>query len=212
MKKIVIPIIVITILILIGCFIFIPKLYYSKDVDKNDFVSSEKKEGQNNNLSTDSKEEVSTDVIDTEDNDNKENNNQTKNDNVSNVKSDSKVNTKDTVKDYESNDTTNDIDSKKEEIKEEKNNVEVPKEENVKTEITKNPWDELGISEYDYYHKPMWKWARIDYSIEEYKTYEKTREACIAKGEEYFNEGYGYSCTSINSYSGDYLGEMLKTF
>ena len=58
----------------------------------------------------------------------------------------------------------------------------------------------------------MWSWARIDFSINDYKTYEKTREACIARGEEYFKEGLGYSCTSINSYSGDYLGEMIKTF
>jgi len=58
----------------------------------------------------------------------------------------------------------------------------------------------------------MWSWARIDFSIKDYKTYENTREACIIKGEEYFKEGLGYSCTGINSYSGDYLGEMLKTF
>ena len=70
----------------------------------------------------------------------------------------------------------------------------------------------MGITEDEYYNKPMWSWARIDYSINEYKTYEKTREACMKKGEELFQEGYGYSCTSINSYSGKYLGEMLKTF
>ena len=85
----------------------------------------------------------------------------------------------------------------------------IPKVEEVKP---KTAWEELGISEYDYYHKPMWSWARIDFSIEVYKTYEKTREACISKGEEYFEQGLGYSCTRINSYSGDYLGEMLKTF
>ena len=85
----------------------------------------------------------------------------------------------------------------------------VSKEEEVKP---KTAWEELGISEYDYYHKPMWSWGRVDFSIETYKTYEKTREACITKGEEYFEQGLGYSCTSINSYSGDYLGEMIKTF
>lgn len=217
MKKIVIPIVVITILILIGCFIFIPKHYHSNDVDINEFISNEKKEGQNNNLSTESNETVSTDVVNTEDNDSKEDNNQTKNDKIINESPDSKVNNQDTIKDNKTNDTTNNIDSKKEEIKEEEknkenNNSEVSNEGNVKTDIIKNPWDELGISEYDYYHKPMWKWARIDYSIDEYKTYEKTREACMTKGEEYFNKGYGYSCTSLNSYSGDYLGEMLKTF
>ena len=95
----------------------------------------------------------------------------------------------------------------KEETKKEE--VVPKKEEEVKP---KTAWEELGISEYDYYHKPMWSWGRVDFSIETYKTYEKTREACITKGEEYFEQGLGYSCTSINSYSGDYLGEMIKTF
>lgn len=73
-------------------------------------------------------------------------------------------------------------------------------------------WEKLGISEYDYYHKPMWSWARVDFSIDEYKTEQKTKEACESKGQEYFEQGLGYSCTSINSYVGTYLGEMLKTF
>lgn len=101
----------------------------------------------------------------------------------------------------------------KTEVKNDSNSVQ---EEQKKEESTlnnnKTAWEELGISEYDYYHKPMWDWARIDFSIEVYKTYEKTREACITKGEEYFEQGLGYSCSSINSYSGDYLGEMIKTF
>ena len=84
--------------------------------------------------------------------------------------------------------------------------------EEQKPEVKKNDWEELGISEYDYYHKPMWSWQRIDYSIDEYKTEQKTKEACLSKGEEYFKQGIGYSCTSVNSYAGTYLGEMLKTF
>lgn len=73
-------------------------------------------------------------------------------------------------------------------------------------------WEKYGMSEYDYYHKPMWSWARVDFSIDEYKTEQKTKEACESKGQEYFEQGLGYSCTSINSYAGTYLGEMLKTF
>ena len=84
--------------------------------------------------------------------------------------------------------------------------------EEQKPEVKKNDWEELGISEYDYYHKPMWSWQRIDYSIDEYNTEQKTKEACLSKGEEYFKQGIGYSCTSVNSYAGTYLGEMLKTF
>lgn len=84
---------------------------------------------------------------------------------------------------------------------------EQPKEQNI--------WDELGITEYDYYHKPMWSWARIDFSINDYQTEENTKNACISKGNQLMDEsetGLGYSCQSILSYSGDYLGEMMETF
>ena len=40
-------------------------------------------------------------------------------------------------------------------------------------------WEELGISEYDYYHKPVWSWARIDFSVDDYATEENTKNACI---------------------------------
>lgn len=91
-----------------------------------------------------------------------------------------------------------------------KQNTTVVEEKNSKVE--KKAWEELGISEYDYYHKPMWSWQKIDYSIDEFKTEQKTKEACLSKGDEYFKQGIGYSCTSVNSYAGTYLGEMLKTF
>ena len=57
------------------------------------------------------------------------------------------------------------------------------------------------MSEYDYYHKPMWNWARVDYP---------THEACIEAGEALGYEILSYSCLNINSTSGDYLGDMLK--
>ena len=104
------------------------------------------------------------------------------------------------------NSINNNSNTKVEEEKKEQNNTK------IETKEEPNAWDELGITEDEYYNKPMWSWARIDYSINEFKTYEKTREACMQRGEELFQEGLGYSCTSINSYSGKYLGEMLKTF
>lgn len=72
------------------------------------------------------------------------------------------------------------------------------------------PWDDLGITEYDYYNKPMWSWARVDYSIKEYKTYELAQKACIEDGNKMMDEILSFSCSSVNSYSGDYLGEMLR--
>lgn len=70
------------------------------------------------------------------------------------------------------------------------------------------PWDELGITEYEYYHSPMWSWARVDFKIEDYGTFEATHQACIDAGyntKDYFS----FTCSNINSYSGDYLGDML---
>ena len=71
-----------------------------------------------------------------------------------------------------------------------------------------NIWDDLGITEYEYYHSPMWSWARVDFKIEDYGTFEATRQACIDAGNNTENV-FSYSCIDINSYSGDYLGQML---
>ena len=118
----------------------------------------------------------------------------------------------DTKKDTVTNEVPKVEDKKETHVKEEKKE-EVIVDKVVIDEVKEMTiWEELGITKSDYYNKPMWSWARVDFSIKDYKTYEKTREACIAKGEEYFEQGLGYSCTSINSYSGDYLGEMIKTF
>lgn len=99
------------------------------------------------------------------------------------------------------------------------NVVEEKEIENNSTQVENNstsrvekqtPWDDLGITEYDYYNKPMWSWARVDYPIKEYKTYELAQKACIEDGNNMMDEILSFSCTSINSYSGDYLGEMLR--
>ena len=84
-------------------------------------------------------------------------------------------------------------------------------ENNSTQEVEKeNPWDDLGITEYEYFNKPMWSWARVDYSIKDYVTQELTKKACIDAGNNMLENILSFSCTSINSYSGDYLGEMLR--
>ena len=91
--------------------------------------------------------------------------------------------------------------------------------EEIKTPIVEETpkqqtdWEELGITEYDYYNKPMWSWARIDFKVSDYASEEETKNACRSYGHKLMEEqGLGFSCSSINSYSGNYLGEMLKTF
>lgn len=70
-------------------------------------------------------------------------------------------------------------------------------------------WEKLGISEYDYYNSPMWNWARVDYSVKTYGSFDVTHQACINAGNQ-LEDIISFSCTNINSYSGDYLGDMLR--
>ena len=89
-------------------------------------------------------------------------------------------------------------------------NNNVPQDNKVETPKTveKKPWDDLGISEYDYYNKPAHSWAEVDFSVKNYGTQELTLKACQDYGNSYIAEhSGGYWCNSVNSYSGDYLGE-----
>lgn len=187
MKKIIIPVILFVIIIIgVSCFMFYSKTKNIEEVTNENVV--------------DTKTNIETDKNVTESSDEK----------INEIEISDELTNSSAIKESKS-------EEKKEEKKSEENKnnnikqnttvVEEPKSEDKKT-----AWDELGISEYDYYHKPMWNWQRIDFSIDEYKTEQKTKEACISKGNEYFEQGTGYSCSSVTSYAGTYLGEMLKTF
>ena len=198
MKKIIIPLVIIIILIGITGIMFIPKKSVLDSANKNSVVREETNENEIKKIEVEpeiDEKPIEESIIVDNDPIPKEETSAPKE-----VEEKKETISTETVDKNNSNSVTKE-EPKKEEV--------VPKEEEVKP---KTAWEELGISEYDYYHKPMWSWGRVDFSIETYKTYEKTREACITKGEEYFEQGLGYSCTSINSYSGDYLGEMIKTF
>lgn len=126
----------------------------------------------------------------------------------------------DTIKESSSNSNTNkqesntnNITSKNEEPKKtEENNSQV--ETNDNKEETNNStgdkvWEQLGMSEYDYYNKPIWTWAT--------KTH-NTLDSCVADGEkakqEELNKNSGkaviYTCHHLYSHSGNYVGEMLE--
>ncbi len=184
MKKFILPVIFLLIIVSgISCFIFLSN---DKKIEKetNEKVIEEKIKEEDNNVSEST-------IVSDEVEESKSNNSSTS-EPVSEVKKEEKV-----------SDNTIKESSTKENVKV----VEEPKQTTSKT-----AWEELGMSEEDYYNKPMWSWARIDFSINEYKTENKTKEACESKGDEYFEQGLGYSCTSIYSNAGTYLGEMLKTF
>lgn len=88
----------------------------------------------------------------------------------------------------------------------EKSVIKEPKQEEQK-EMT--AWEELGMTEDEYYNKPAWSWARVDFPVEKYGSEEACFNACIKYGEE---SEMGFSCSTINSASGRYLGEMIKLF
>lgn len=95
------------------------------------------------------------------------------------------------------------------EVKQEQNIVQEPKIEPPKN----NPWDSLGITEYDYYNKPAHSWAELDFKISSYGSREATLNACKEYGNNYISQnGGGYFCDSVNSYSGNYLGEDIDFY
>ena len=67
------------------------------------------------------------------------------------------------------------------------------------------PWDAFGMSEYDYYNKPMYSWERVDFS---------SMNECINYGENYepYKNGIElYNCRYVTSASGNTLGVMFDT-
>lgn len=204
MKKIILC--TFTLLFLIGGTIIFNAFY---SISNKEEMSYENFDYSNINEEEKSLEEINDEPIteNIKDNDNSNedinivDNNIPQNDMESNNVSNSNV-IKNEVKIKEKQETK--IEESKAEINTNSQSIQEP----VKQEET--VWESLGISEYDYYHKPMWSWARIDYSIDDYGSFEQTHQACIDAGNKLDNI-LSFSCTTINSYSGDYLGDMLRT-
>lgn len=74
--------------------------------------------------------------------------------------------------------------------------TEDPKEEK-KQEI----WEVLGMSEDQYYNKPLYSWERVDF---------KTYDECYAYGKAR-SDVVQYNCREITSMSGKFLGIMFDT-
>ena len=198
MKKIVIIFIVI-LLSLSGMF-GIYKFYNSKKIDnktteniikKNDEKKIEKDKASK--TKDDNQEVKDSPKNEEEQNENKENNktesNKTENNNQV----------------VQSN-TKREEQSKQNVTKSETSKVEQPK-------VEKKPWEELGISENDYYNKPMWNWMTVEFDVNTYGSQSAAESACRDSGNKKAEaEGLGFSCTNVLSYSGKYLGEHIKFF
>ena len=113
-----------------------------------------------------SNKDKKTDVI------NETNNNQSNETLIEEVKE------KDSNESIESNNNSTSKSEQKVEVKNETPKSETKQEEkqsssqipkvdtNTKNDI--NAWDELGITENEYYNSPAWSWARVDFAIEKY--------------------------------------------
>lgn len=108
----------------------------------------------------------------------------------------------------------------KEEEKQENNTAEQKQESPTITnppvqEETKELaiWEELGITEYEYYHSPMSSWKKVTHP-DFNSCYIAGEEATGFKVNETTGEWYqdytDYWCYEVISYSGDFLGVMLS--
>ena len=194
-KRVYIVILLLVIVSLIGIGYYICKKDSSAevmDINKNERIDELKKEDITNDSESKEDEVMEEKTNDTSKNDNNESD-------TSNIET-PKMATNKTIHDtpkveYNSNAQNNKVEEKPQQQAE---------EQKVKT-----AWEELGISEYDYYNSPMWSWARVDYSIKDYGSFENAHQACIDAGNS-IEDITSFSCTNINSYSGNYLGDMLR--
>lgn len=87
------------------------------------------------------------------------------------------------------------------------NGNNIPEEHNVV--VDKKPWEKAGVSEYDWYHKPVHSWMRVDYSVHTCGSISNCEALCMNDAEE-LSYTENVSCIQVYTYSGSYLGEMLK--
>lgn len=147
------------------------------------------------------------------------------------IKENENTEEKTTIKENESTNTTKTTNNNnnKPVIKTEIKKETIPVIEVAPEEIVKEPteWERLGITEYEYYNSPMWKWATVDFSVDKLGSKEKAKQSCIKKAERIFNPcidddgklipncdiepiSGSYTCYEVNSYSGRFLGYYLK--
>ena len=202
MKKIVIIFIVI-LLSLSGMF-GIYKFYNSKKID-NKTTENIIKKNDEKKIEKDKASETKDDNQEVKDS---LKNEEEQNENNKNNKTESKPESNKTENNNQvvQSNTKKEEQSKQNVTKSETSNVEQPK-------VEKKPWEELGISENDYYNKPMWNWMTIEFDVNTYGSQSAAESACRDSGNKKAEaEGLGFSCTNVLSYSGKYLGEHIKFF
>ena len=216
MKKKIIISVLILLLFAISC--FAPLIYKKLSLD-NQVSNTLKQEDANvtptekENLNIEIQDSINDKEITSNDSikENNNNNDETKETTSSTSESKTETKTNNTDVNKKTQTQTKTETKKKTETKTttETKKVESKKQTNTNTKKSTTAWEKLGISEYDYYNKPMWSWARIDFSVKKYGSYNATHQARIDAGHQ-LKDILSFTCTNINSYSGDYLGDMLS--
>ena len=110
-------------------------------------------------------------------------------------------------KNVQSNSTKSNNDEKVESGVVDSNGNNQPIEKNYV--VDKTPWEKAGVLEYDWYHKPVHSWMKVDYSVHTCGSISNCESLCMNDAEELaYTENV--SCIQVYTYSGSYLGEMLK--
>lgn len=202
MKKIVI--IFIVILLSLSGMVGIYKFYNSKKID-NKTTENIIKKNDEKKIEKDKASETKDDNQEVKDS---LKNEEEQNENNENNKTESKTESNETenINQVVQSNTKREEQSKQNVTKSETPKVEQPK-------VEKKPWEELGISENDYYNKPMWNWMSVEFDVNTYGSQSAAESACRDSGNKKAEaEGLGFSCTNVLSYSGKYLGEHIKFF
>lgn len=162
-------------------------------------------------ISEQPKQEIEKEVIDEKQQESKkiEDNEETKIENESNT-SKQKTETKDNNKQKQETKKEENTVIPKEDKQEPTINNDLkdkPKEENKSPSSNEKegPWTALGITEDQYYNKPMYNWESVDFN---------SMSECLSYGdnyEPYLNGEELYNCREVKSFSGKFLGVMFDT-
>ena len=112
------------------------------------------------------------------------------------VKNDTQIEEKTEETNFEEEKLSTKTVEKEKNIPEEKTNNEQkenkptqPKQKQVEKSVIKEPkqeekkemtaWEEIGMTEDEYYNKPAWSWARVDFPVEKYGSEEACFNTCI---------------------------------
>ncbi len=232
-SKIIIGFVILSVFLIVGC------IFLKEDIGKiknNFFPVTKKVEANNKKIDIDKKEEASSTqtVYESIENNKKENDiatkeskeesrndeitikssNTIKNNDSQPKKQDTKVDKKPVSSEKNNDKKTTEIKpNKKQSEKKEESGVIDPNGKSIETENTKTiepePWTKIGLSKEDYYSKPVHSWMRVDYPVSSCENISKCESLCLNDAEELaYTENV--SCIQVYTYSGSYLGEMLK--